>query len=106
MMTMRALEDESRAALLRQIHADAERAEAAAVREQARELMRRQMVGVDKRWFWDFVGEILERWRAEARQARIDRDLPRAARIDNRVDALCGDLERVERRQLIWEQRR
>ena len=99
----RALEDESCAALLRQVHVDAERAAADAEREQVRETLRRLMLGVDKKWFWRFVNEVLEEWRAEAREARIEREFPRAARIDNRVDALCKDLERVERLQLIWE---
>jgi hypothetical protein len=42
--------------------------------------------------------------REQAREARVERDYPRAARIDSRIDALCGDLAKVERLQLIWEQ--
>jgi hypothetical protein len=90
-----ALEDASRWQLWRQVHDDAERAAKDAEREQAREIMRRQMLGVDQKWFWNFVNELLEDWRADARQARIDRDFSRAALIDNRVDALCKDLERA-----------
>ena len=92
----------SRQAFLR----NAAREAADSERERARETLRRQHLGVDARWFWRFVNEVLEDWRAEANEARLERDFPRAAQIDNRVDGLCKDLERVERLQVLWERRR
>ena len=85
---------------------NAAREAADAERERARESLRRQHLGVDARWFWRFVNEVLDDWRAEANEARLERDFPRAARIDARVDGLCKDLERVERLQVLWERRR
>ena len=64
---------------------NAAREAADAERELARETLRRQHLGVDARWFWRFVNEVLEDWRAEANEARLERDFPRATRIDARI---------------------
>lgn len=102
----RALEDASRAALLRQVHADAERAEAVAAREQARESLRREMVGVDKKWFWAFAIGVRDDLIAQRSEALLRRDHFAHASIDRQLEQLETDLVKIERVQLVWEQRR
>jgi hypothetical protein len=104
---MSQLEAASRRQLLRQIHTDAERAEAAAAREQARETLRRQMLGVDRKWFWDFAIGVRDDLIAQRSEALLSRDHFAHASIDRRLEQLETDLvKKIERLQLIWEQRR
>lgn len=102
-MSQSALEDGSRTLLWRQLHADAERD--AAEREQARDL-RRQMLGVDRKWFWDFAIGVRDDLIAQRSEALLRRDHFAHASIDRRLEQLELDLVKIERLQLVWEQRR
>jgi hypothetical protein len=66
----------------------------------ARIAMREQMVSVDRKWFWSFMNELLDEWRAASSEARTNRDQAGADQIDRRVDALCAQLEKVQKLQL------
>lgn len=103
-MSQSALEDGSRTLLWRQLHADAERD--AAEREQARETLRRQMLGVDRKWFWDFAIGVRDDLIAQRSEALLRRDHFARASIDRPLEQLEIDLVKIERLQLVWEQRR
>jgi hypothetical protein len=67
---------------------------------QARIAIREQMLSVDRTWFWDLMNELLDEWRADASKARSHSDHRRADQIERRVDALCEQLEKVQKLQL------
>jgi hypothetical protein len=112
----RSREDRSRQAFLRALRAEARSSsgrakveiaadriqDAAVAAARARQALRRGTIAVDKQWFWRFMNELLDEWRADASQARTARNEALASVIDARADRLCKDLAKIEERERLF----
>lgn len=88
-----------REATKRSANAEADRITAEASRKAAaRQAMRASMMSVDRKWFWDFVGAVMDGWRQERADAGHRGMQSRIVQIDSLVDALERDLSKIQER--------
>jgi hypothetical protein len=67
---------------------------------EARVAARQQMLSVDRKWFWDFAGAVLDGWREERADAARRGQQGRIGQIDGLIDALERDLSKIQERDL------
>lgn len=88
-----------REAARRSVSVEADRITAEASRKAAaRQAMRASMVSVDRKWFWDFVGAVMDGWREERTDAARHGRQSRVGQIDGLIDALARDLTKIQER--------
>lgn len=65
----------------------------------ARLATRKLRVEVQAGFFWSFAAEALDSMRALAREAKQRGDQMRARAIEGRIDVMCGELDRIQKRE-------
>jgi Asp-tRNA(Asn)/Glu-tRNA(Gln) amidotransferase A subunit family amidase len=65
---------------------------------QARQATRELRVEVPAKWFWNFSAEALDAFRELAKEAKQQGQRGLADSIERRVDAICTELERIQKR--------
>ena len=65
----------------------------------ARLATRKLKVEVPAKFFWDFAAEALDAMRELAREAKQHGQQMRAQGIEARIDAMCGELDRIQKRE-------
>jgi hypothetical protein len=67
---------------------------------QTRLAARAQWVEAPAKWFWSFANESLDSMRDLAAEAKRQGQRREAAALESRIDVICGELERIQQRQI------
>jgi hypothetical protein len=66
---------------------------------EARNATRELRVEVDRRWFWNFVNEVMDDLHQQANEARRAGEQMRVTQLENRIEALGNELDRIQKQQ-------